>query len=62
MRLRDFPKASDFLNYIENRRSYSHPLDTGSYNVVLGCVYDSTAVSGDAVRGVWLLLEEEDSS
>ena len=33
--------ASDFTNYIKTQHSYSRPLDTGSYNIVLGCAYDS---------------------
>jgi len=61
MALKEFLKASDFINYIESRHSYSRPLDTGSYNIVLGCAYDTTMFCGDAARGVWLLFEGEDS-
>jgi len=59
MALKEFLKASDFINYVENRHSYSRPLDTGSYNIVLGCAYDSTVLYGEAADGVWLLFEGE---
>jgi hypothetical protein len=59
MALKEFLKASDFINYIENHHSYSRPLDTGSYNVVLGCAYDSTVLRDEAARGVWLVFEGE---
>jgi hypothetical protein len=59
MTLKEFLKASDFVNYVEKRHSYACPLDTGSYNIVLGCAYDSTVLYGDAAHGVWLLFERE---
>lgn len=62
MSLKEFPTASDFINYIESQHSYSHPLDSVSYSTVLGCVYDSILLYGDAARGVWVLFEGEDVS
>lgn len=59
MALKEFPKASDFTNYVENLHSYSHPFDTASYNIVLGCAYDSVVSCSDATRGIWLLFEGE---
>lgn len=60
MALKEFLNASDFTNYIENQHSHSRPLDTGSYNIVLGCAYDSKVLRGNEARGVWLLFEGED--
>ena len=62
MGLKEFLTASDFINYIERQHSYSRPLDTGPYNIVLGCVYDSMLLCSDAARGVWLIFEGEDFS
>lgn len=59
MGLKEFPRASDFIDYVEDRHSFSLPLDTGFYNIVLGCAYDSTGLSSNAPCGVWLLFEEE---
>ena len=62
MSLKEFPTASDFINYIESQHYYSRPLDSGSYSTVLGCVYDSILLYGDAARGFWVLFEGEDVS
>jgi len=59
MALKEFLKVSDFINYIESRHSYSRPLDTGSYDIVLCCAHGSTMFCGDAARGVCLLFEGE---
>lgn len=59
MALKEFSKASDFTNYVENLHSYSRPFDTGSYNIVLGCAYDSVVSWSDGARGIWLLFEGE---